>query len=500
MTARKPAEPGTARAGATIRSENELPILRCDRSMSRKRRALLGGGLIAIVLLAAAWWASGLWSGGAPPAPANVILISIDSLRPDHLGAYGYARDTSPYIDALATEAVLFEDAVSTSSWTLPAHISLLSSLPPLAHGVDRGGRRLAEAAPLISEVFQQAGWATVGLVSGPFLDRRFGYDRGWDVYDDQTLRWRNPKASHSGVTSPRFHRRALELLDEALAEESPLFLFLHYWDVHYDYEPPPPYDTLFDPGYRGTVDGKNFVRNPQIHAEMDARDLDHLVALYDGEIRWVDHHLGLLFDALRERGLYEGALIVVTTDHGDEFLEHGRFGHRHNLHDSTLRVPLIIKYPRGWKGGARIKRTVSLLDVAPTLLAATGLTPPASFVGVDLSSPGHGSLDDSETVRFAHLFKRSHGDDYVVVGGRHKLLRREPHEGGAATTWLYDRRAEPAEGEDVADEWPDRVRRYGRLHSQWRRMTEELGSQLQHGEFEYSEELSDELEALGYL
>lgn len=169
----------------------------------------------------------------------NVVLISIDSLRADHLGTYGYERETSPNIDALAAAGVVFENTVSSSTWTLPAHMSMLSSLNSRVHGVITDGKRLTDAATLVSEVFQRNGWRTAAVVGGPYLSRRFGFAQGFEVYDDETISFANQQVSHAGRTSLKTHQRALELLDDFGTD--PFFLFLHYWDVHYDYTPPTP-------------------------------------------------------------------------------------------------------------------------------------------------------------------------------------------------------------------------------------------------------------------
>lgn len=459
-----------------------------------RRGSLIVGILVSLAAIAGLSW----WLGGASAQDQSVILISIDSLRPDHLGVHSYDRDTSPAIDALAAAGVVFEDAVSTSSWTLPAHASLLTSLPPEVHGAWGDRRALSETVPLLSEVFQHAGWTTFGLVSAPYLESRFGYGRGWHIYDDQTVRFAGNFDSHSGVTSPRLHERALELLDAALEGDDPLFLFLHYWDVHFDYEPPPPYDTLFDPDYSGTLDGRDFANNPAIHPDMDPRDLEHIIALYDGEIRWVDHHLGLLFDALRERGLFENSLIVVTADHGDEFFEHGLTGHRANLFDSTLRIPLVIKFPRGRHAGRRVAGTVSLTDVAPTVLAAMDLDPPASFQGVDLLrrlGPGHER--DGEP-RFAHLWSRRE-EHHAIVDGPLKWIHRTLEDSRPDVS-LYDRTAPSPELHDQKQRWPAKERRYESLHRERQAIARRLAEALGGGEIEYSPELVRELESLGYL
>jgi arylsulfatase A-like enzyme len=151
-------------------------------------------------------------------------------------------------------------------------------------------------------------------------------------------------------------------------------------WDVHYEYRPPPPYDTMFDPDYTGSVSGRSFMRDPSINGAMPARDLEHILALYDGEIRYTDDHLGELFDLLAQRGLFDETITVVTSDHGDEFFEHGRKGHAESLYDEVLRVPLVMRYPKKIAAGRVVDRQVRLMDVAPTILELAGVYRPESF------------------------------------------------------------------------------------------------------------------------
>ena len=302
----------------------------------------------------------------APDRP-HIVLISIDSLRPDRLGLYGHSRDTSPNLDQLASESVVFENAYSTTSWTLPSHVSMLTGLYPEVHGVIEGKQRVGEEALLLSEVLQPFGYQTLGVVAGPYLRTRFGFNQGWDDYDDYTIRIRGKRATTQGSVTPVQHRRIVEVLDSL--EPRPFFLFLHYWDVHYDYNPPEPWRSRFDPDYEGDLDVSFFTSNERIHPEMDPRDLHHVLSLYDGEIAFTDHYIGLLFDELRRRDLYEDTWIIVTSDHGDEFFEHGQKGHRANLFNTTLKVPLIIKFPDSRWGGRRVDEPVSLVDIYGTVL-----------------------------------------------------------------------------------------------------------------------------------
>lgn len=351
-------------------------------------------------------------AGRAAPVRPNVLLVSIDSLRSDHLGAYGYTRDTSPTIDRLANDGVLFEEAISASSWTLPAHMSLLTATPPERHGVVRHDRRLRDEAVTLAEVLRDEGYVTAGFVAGPYLKDVYGYGQGFDVYDQSAVR--DGIESHKGVTGPRLTELVLETLDRTHEEGAPFFVFLHMWDVHYDYNPPPPYDTMFDPEYDGPITGENFIHGAQYAPDMAARDLEHVLALYDGEIRYTDAHLGRILDRLQDKGLLDDTVVVVTSDHGEEFFEHGRKGHGDTLFDETIRVPLVIRYPRRIPPGQRIAEQVRLIDVAPTLLGLIGVERPASF-GTEADEPHHARnlapwiATPRQTAAFPRLLAHSH-------------------------------------------------------------------------------------------
>ena len=183
-------------------------------------------------------------------------------------------------------------------------------------------------------------------------------------------------------MTSPRLIDRAVAWLQGWRAErqDRPFFLFLHLWDVHYDYAPSPPYDRLFDPDYSGTSTFFDFESNEKINSGMPKRDLAHLVALYDGEIRFTDEHLGRLFAWLEGAGLRDDTIVVVTADHGDEFFEHGQSGHRKTLYEESIRVPFVLRYPRRVPGGQVIDELVRLMDVAPTVLSLAGVERPKAF------------------------------------------------------------------------------------------------------------------------
>jgi arylsulfatase A-like enzyme len=317
-----------------------------------------------------------------PPGRPNILLVSIDSLRSDHLHSYGYPRATSPTIDGLASEGALFRTVVSPTSWTLPAHLTLLTALPPEEHGVVADGMRLRKDALFLAEVLWRAGYNTAGFVSAPYLDAVYGFSQGFDHYDDYTIAQVSHEDSQHVITSPTLLRMVSEWLGRWNdgGRQRPFFIFLHMWDVHYDYTPPPPYDSMFDPDYKGTVTGEHYEFGPQVHLGMDPRDLRHVIALYDGEIRYTDLYLGYVLDRLKALGVLDDTVVVVTADHGDEFFEHGRKGHKKALYDESILVPLVIRFPKKVPAGKVVGPQVRLTDVAPTILSLAGVPKPPEF------------------------------------------------------------------------------------------------------------------------
>lgn len=360
---------------------------------TRASALLLASGLAAC---------GGSSSGGPPEGAPNVVLVSIDSLRADHLGCYGHGFPTSPTIDALAADGARFEEAVSTTSWTLPAHAALFTGLYDTAHGLVDNGQRLAEEHSTLAEAFQAAGWQTAGFFGGPYLHPTFGLAQGFDVYqscmttlpdelEDEAVRDESRARkgrSHEDITGPR----TLEEVERwsASAGDEPFFLFVHLWDVHYDFIAPPKYVELFDPGYTGRLTGVDFMGNNKIHKRMPPRELQHLKALYDAEIRYTDEILGKILTALERDGRMENTIVVVTADHGEEFLEHAGKGHQRTLYDEVLRVPLIFHWNGRFKDedgrGRSIPQQVRLIDVMPTLLTLAGVERQPRVIGQDLT------------------------------------------------------------------------------------------------------------------
>jgi len=373
---------------------------------------------LALVLLTAAC------GNGSATGPSDdslsVVLVSIDTLRADHLGCYGYDRPTTPHIDRFATEGVLFEQSVNTGGGTLPVHLSMLTSLAPTVHGVFPGnGRALAEGHTTLAEVLHDAGYATAAFVDGGYLSGSFGFPQGFDLYFD-----RNYKGVLGKIESYFDDGGLAELLPRALTwlnrhRKRPFFLFLHTYDTHsavsrLPYESPPPFLNHFvDPGYSGSFDG---CREGRCASELllwynQARreamlgpdelftpeEMEYTVALYDGAISYVDHQIGLLLRALEDFGVAQRTLVVLTSDHGEEFLEHGLLLHDQN-YEEVARVPLILRFPNRNYAGLRVANLVSTLDLLPSILDATGAPPLPQAMGLSLlplvSSPSDGGFE----------------------------------------------------------------------------------------------------------
>ncbi len=345
-------------------------------------------------------------SSRAPREVANVLLVSIDTLRADSLECYGYDRQTAPHLAGLAAQGALFEQAIATSDWTLPAHCSLFTGLYPSTHRVETQDDTLDEARGTLGQDLLARGYRTEGYVTNPFLDARFGYARGMQVWAHPTVRTIEPAGTLAGARAgfrtshPRIRARdywfdqtsawvadrGIDFLRQS-GHAAPFFLFLHFNDVHADYIPPAPYDEMFDPGWNGDLVTEDYPRNAAIHAGMDSRDLAHVKALYDGEIRSVDEHLGRVLAALDALDLARDTLVMVTADHGEGFFEHGEKEHRKGLFRELVHVPWVVRYPGRVRAGQRVTSLASQADVAPTLLGLLGADGLPDAEGVDWSA-----------------------------------------------------------------------------------------------------------------
>lgn len=446
----------------------------------------------------------------APPGAPDLLLISIDSLRPDHLGCYGYGKPTSPFIDRLASEGLLFENALSTTSWTLPAHAALFTGLRDSVHGLYDNGLSLNAEHSTLAEVLKAAGYRTAGFYGGPYLHPVFGLGQGFETYVNcmsqpdlgegaRREAMLPDSRSHLDVTGPRTRQAVADWAASTAQDARPYFLFVHLWDVHYDYTAPEEYVRLFDEGYQGEVDGR-LMSNPAIHGDMPKRDLERLLALYDAEIRFTDDVVRGLFEDLDGLGMLENTLVVLTADHGEEFFEHRQKGHNKSLYDEVLRVPLILHWPGKVPRGARTDLQVQLIDLMPTLIAMTKVKALGRMQGRDLSPAVAGRA----------MPQRDALAELLIDGQSYRALRSNERKvievQRGAPAFFADLRAHPREdlwiregGQHDAQSEERRLRAQAELRAAIERSME-FGGALEAGELDLDDETEARLRELGYL
>jgi arylsulfatase A-like enzyme len=377
--------------------------------------------------------------------PSSVIVIIIDTVRADHLGCYGYDRETSPNLDAFARESVFFSNAISLAPWTTPSIAGMFTGQFPRVLGYHDEAIVVDDKALCLAEIFRNNGYATAAAISHVFVSAALGFNQGFDVFDEENAQ------GHGHISSPSITDKGIAFVDAHRDEK--FFLFLHYFDPHCDYILHKPYD--FYPGYAGDLySGQPIEDLREGAAQMTDDDRRYLNALYDSEIRFTDEHIGRLFRHLRDLGLYDDLLIVVAADHGEGFLERNDpwIGHTKNVYQELIHVPFIMNLPGSGKGRT-IDRWVSFVDFMPTVVAAAGLDVPEGYkcAGVDLlADNGAGGRDVifSETGRW--------GDQECIVSGDWKLV----NDRASNQLRLYNLASDPGETRDVSTANREELRR----------------------------------------
>lgn len=440
----------TAATNATMRNDM-VPVF--TRLGYRERRGDAISAGVARVALASLAVAVLFVAGCSRPGPKqtirNVLLISIDSLRADRVGAYGYGKATTPTIDRLAAEGVVFTNAVSTTSWTLPAHAALLTGVYDARHGATVPTATLSPSIATLAEAFRAAGYRTAGFYSGPFLHPHFGFGRGFEEYVDCTSyeleNIGNPASgkahasSHKDITNPRIAANFAATMKRE--DDRPFFFFVHMWDPHYELVPPPPYDSMFSDGPLPDDPVRDFRHDPRFRAGMSDETRGAVMALYDGEIRFTDDTIARLLAELESRKLLDDTVVVITSDHGDEFLEHGGKGHKQTLYQEVLHIPLVF-WAKGMLPAARATATASLVDVAPSLARLAGISELADVDGTPLFDATGRALDAERTV-FAELRTNpARVRHAAAIRFPMKLLR----DGKTGTEQLFDLANDPGE------------------------------------------------------
>lgn len=450
----------------------------------------------------------------APQPPPNLLLVVVDTLRADRLGVYGYDEETSPHIDALAASGLRIEGFRAAAPSTLTSFTSMLTGRYPNRHGVFRNGVPWPPDLQGVQHRLQEAGYQTAAFVSSYCLSARFGVNTGFDHFDEEFT------TEMEDLPQNKLIRDAAETTDAVIAwlrgrgSDRPFFAMVHYFDPHFPYHPPPPYDTMFDPAYRGPMRG-SMADVVQIRERLNANrgrpddDSRNLHARYLGSIRYTDEQIGRLLANVESLGLRPDTVVIFTADHGETFWDHpDYFSHGITVWESGIAVPLIVAGP-GIAGAGRVVREArSNIDLGPTLLDLAGVEPDPEFGGesmAELWTTGRAAESSGRRVIFAEATRPPWVEP--ESGWPNRLKARCAIRGGWKLIhwpWLKDRRAlfdlrndvaeqrnlweGEAGAEPVAVELEDGLRRWS--------TTEPLIDR----EGELSEEERERLEALGYV
>lgn len=441
---------------------------------AKLRAAWLGAGLGVIALAFGAVHGRRL---DGDPRP-HVLLVSIDTLRADHLGYDGYARDTSPNLDRLAARSRRYREAFAPAPWTLPSHAALLTGRHPRTLGIEDRNAALPPAAPALAEALRSAGYRTAAFVDsmpGGFVGGRRGFARGFDSYVHLPAEEREGFRYDMAETVDR----ALVFLEHA-PPDRPFFLFLHTKSVHalpaegprtdpraFPYDKPEPWRSRYltpeqaalswdEPGLGRGVGWLRAWNEAVAAGERRPEDFPPerraaLEALYDAGIRYVDHHLGRLLAGLDARGLADRTLVVVTADHGEAFLEHDLLLHK-ELYRDVLRVPLLVHVP-GEASGVDVRERATLMDVAPTVLAAVGVPAPAGFSGRSLPATDDASPGPADPLfTYYRSWPDGYYEAYGLRAGRFSLVHHRLGRGAPYRTELFDLESDPAEARPLGE------------------------------------------------
>jgi len=397
----------------------------------------------------------------------NVVLIVVDTLAAQHLGFMGYERDTSPFMDRLASRSVVFTRAYTPKATTLPSFTSLLTGCHPDRHGVLNNGAILPEEIHFLTDDFRSAGFEAWGMPAARVLSAQYGIGRGFDYYANtpaipHTAREMNERLSGILTGSPRFREPSLQ------DARKPLFLMIHFYDPHTEYTPDDEALEMFaDPGYDGPVEGTwaQFKKYNQHEIEFNAGDLRRVCDLYDAEIRSFDARLRELFELLDRVGLLDTSVVVLTADHGENLGEHHFITHG-QPYEQSLHIPLLVHFPNDKWGGRRIDALVENTDIVPTLMDFAGLRIPGNIDGrslMPLVDPESDSPYSPRDYLYAIGNPTSSGYMYSLFDGKFRLTAEFDSFGGVnpdGGVMIFDIPNDPRETSSLANDPPEALKR----------------------------------------
>jgi arylsulfatase A-like enzyme len=435
-----------------------------------------------------------LSSCGARRSPPNILLVTVDTLRADHVGAWGYPRDTTPAFDAFVASGTSFRDAITPRGQTWPTLASILTSRYPVTHGIRKNGEPLADGMLTLGEVLGSHGYERAAFLSNSGQAGWPGFDSVEDARDQD----RHLVSAAKGWLRANAGKR--------------FFVWIHLFAPHRPFQPPAPYDTLYDPGYHGPIDG-SIAQMDAITAGregIDAAGLRAMIARYDGEVRTFDALFGELTGTLDELGLTGNTLVAVTGDHGEELFErHRYFSHSASIYDTVLHVPLAFRLPGVVPAGREVPGIVESIDLAPTLLALAGLPVPRTWEGRPLApvilgratlDPDHAAYSELEdrivslrTLQDRYIYNP---DDFAFPMEGGELGLAFPFE----VEELYEHADDPGERHDRAADRPDLTRALRERTQRWMERHDWEGARQRHAGTRIPDEVRKSLEAIGYV
>jgi len=480
---------------------------------------------IALLFLASAadFWVHGQHPAG--PSRPNVILIVVDTLRWDHVGAYGYAKKTTPAIDALSREGAVYETAISASPWTTPSHAAMFTGQYPSRNGVDGKNIFLDPASHTLAETLARNGYQTAGFINNVYIRRQTGMAKGFQQYEEF---WgRNEVSSVMMLIElardhwyPRQDTGAQETrmavhhwLKHDWTGKNPFFLFIHFMEPHAPYGIPDTYYSTFLPPGVSADQARAVNQDPESYVcnkvQMTDRDFQILNALYDNDIRYLDDQIGAMVASLREQKLLDNTLLIFTADHGEHFGDHHLMSHELSVYDSLLRVPLIIRHPATIRAGTRVPNVVQTVDLFPSILRFVNL----NADGLELQGasllPQH---FDREKIPFAYAeYRNDRAVDKIerrFPGALNPVFRRKSLRtirsadfkfilGSDGTRELYSINSDPYETNDLVDKQPQEAHILEDTLNKW---SSSFKASTFYKKEEISKEALDELRALGYV
>jgi arylsulfatase A-like enzyme len=314
------------------------------------------------------------------PEGPNIIIILSDALRKDHLGCYGYERNTTPHIDAFSREATIFTNTYAQAPSTKPSVASIFTSLYPSQHQTIINQQQLPLSKLTLAEVLKQSGYVTAGFFENYNLLKKFQFNQGFNI-------WTPLERNQNSIQSKK---KAKEGFDKKIQswltrnKNKPFFLYIHFLDPHNPYTPPPPFNNFFDKEYKGIIDGNQTKPEYIPYYKQNQKELYHLISLYDEEIRYTDFRFSKIIKKLSELEILEKSLVIFLSDHGEEFLEHGHLRHSTSVYSELINIPLIIRYPKlFWE--KRELKNVQHIDIFPTILHISGIELPLYLEGKNI-------------------------------------------------------------------------------------------------------------------